>query len=302
MMRAFGNYILSGRVQAIGAISFLTMFSLFIPPAAFLVSGVPVALVTLRKGGSLASQVVIGSLVLTQILSLLLQIQVLFPLVILVTIWLPVMISAVVLRHSQSQELMTLTAAGFAAIFVVLMYAINGDVEAWWRILLTEMLEQGFPAASSEQFKQVIEIAPPLMNAVVASSIVLSLIVTLLTARWWQSVLFNPSGFAKEFQAFSLPRQLALPSIIAMGLIFFENQVFSNIMRDLLVIILILYLFQGIAAVHRIVNSRTLSRNWLIGMYCLLAFLPQIMIIFIAWIGITDSLMNRGNPPNIEGS
>ncbi len=74
---------------------------------------------------------------------------------------------------------------------------------------------------------------------------------------------------------------------------FLENQTFGPILRDLLVIIVILYLFQGIASVHRTVNSKALSRNWLLGMYCLLAFLPQVMIIFIAWIGMTDSMLNR---------
>ncbi|MBT7953095.1 MAG: DUF2232 domain-containing protein, partial [Gammaproteobacteria bacterium] len=280
-MRAFGNYILSGRAQAIGVISFLTILSLLVPPAAFLASGVPVGLVTLRKGGKLAAQVVVGSMLLTLILTLLLNIQPVFSLVILFTVWLPVLVCAAALRQTESHVFMAMAAACIAAVFVIVMYATIGDVEAWWRSLLTEMLDSSFPTASKEQFKQAIEIAPPLMNAVLASSIVLSLIVTVLIARWWQAALFNPGGFGKEFQTFCLPKQLALPSIIAMGLMFLENLAFGSVLRDLLVIVVILYLFQGIASVHRTVNQKAMSRNWLVGMYCLLVFLPQIMIVFI---------------------
>lgn len=292
-MRAFANYILSGRAQAVGVISFLTILSLLIPPAAFLASGVPVALVTLRKGGNLAVQVVIGSTLLTLVLTLLLNIQPVFSLVILFAVWLPVLVCAAALRQTESHVFMAMVAAGIAALFVIFMYATIGDVEAWWRSLLTEMLDSGFPTASKEQFQQAIEIAPPLMNAVVASSIVLSLVVTVLIGRWWQAGIFNPGGFGKEFQAFCLPKQLALPSIVGMGLMFLEDLAFRSVLRDLLVIVVILYLFQGIASVHRTVKQKALSRNWLVGMYCLLAFLPQIMIVFIAWIGMTDSMLGR---------
>jgi hypothetical protein len=160
------------------------------------------------------------------------------------------------------------------------------------------MLELGLPETSGEQFKLALEIAPPLMNAVVASSIVLSLMITVLIARWWQADLFNPGGFGKEFQNFCLPKQLAIPTIIGVGLIFLENQAFVPLIRDLLVVIIVLYLFQGIASVHRTVRQKSLSRNWLVGMYCLLAFLPQVMIILIAWIGMTDSMINR---PGLSG-
>lgn len=291
-MRAFGSYILSGRMQAIGVISFLSIFSLLIPPLAFLASGVPVGLVTLRKGFNEALQVISGSVLLMLLITLLLKIQPLLSLVILLTIWLPVLLCALTLKHTEKPAKMALCAAGIAVTFIVFMYVGVGDVEAWWRSLLTQMLEAGLPAGTAAQYQEAIEVAPPLMNAVVASSIVISLIVTLLIARWWQSALFNPGGFSKEFHEFSLPKRLVLPTIIGMGLMFLENQSFAPLLRDMLVVILVLYIFQGIASVHRTVKTRTLSRNWLIGMYCLLAVLPQIMVIFIAWIGMTDSLLS----------
>jgi hypothetical protein len=115
---------------------------------------------------------------------------------------------------------------------------------------------------------------------------------TMLVARWWQSGLFNPGGFRKEFHAFGLPKQLAFPTVVAIGLLFIVDSGFSAPMRDLLVVIVILYMFQGIASIHRIVLNRAMSRTWLVTMYCLLVLLPQLMVIFIAWIGMTDSMLN----------
>lgn len=289
-MRAFGNFILSGRMQAIGVISFLSLFSLLIPPLAFIASGVPIGLVTLRKGGGQAIQVAMGSLLLMLVLTFMLKIQPVLALVMLLTIWLPVWLCALALRQTESPVAMALTTAGIATAFIIVMYAWIGDVESWWRSLLTDMLAAGFPAASGEQYRQAIELAPRLMNAVVASSIVISLMLTVLIARWWQAALFNPGGFGKEFQAFCLPKQLAVPTIVGTGLVFLGKQTFGPILRDLLIVIVVLYLFQGVASVHRTVTRKALSRNWLIGMYCLLAIMPQIMVILIAWIGMTDSL------------
>lgn len=272
-------------------VTLLSLLSMLIPPAAFLLSGVPVGLVTLRKGSHHALQVIGGSLLLMSLMSLALKLQPVLGLVLLLSVWLPVWLCALTLRYTEKPAFMSLTAATIAALFIGFMYARFGDVEAWWRTFLQEMLGAGLSSGTAAHYQQAMEIAPPLMNAVVAASMVVSLTLSVLIARWWQSRLFNPGGFATEFQAFCLPRYLVLPTIIGMTLLFLEEQAFQPPLRDLLVVLVVLYLFQGIAAVHRTVKSRQLSRNWLFGMYCLLALLPQIMVVFIAWIGMTDSLL-----------
>ena len=45
-----GKYILSGRIQAITAITLSALISFLLPPFAFLISGSVVGLLTLRKG------------------------------------------------------------------------------------------------------------------------------------------------------------------------------------------------------------------------------------------------------------
>jgi hypothetical protein len=71
-----------------------------------------------------------------------------------------------------------------------------------------------------------------------------------------------------------------------------------NGLRDLLLVALFMYLFQGIAAVHRTVETRALSSAWLVAMYGLLLLAPQ-MILFVACLGFADSWMGGGSnaPP-----
>ena len=296
-MRALGKYILSGRMQAIGVVSLLSTLSLMVPPLAFFMSGVPLGLLTLRKGALASAQVMAGSLFFMWLLSAMLKVQLLTVLIVLASVWLPVYACSLVLRVTERPAIMAMAAAVIASCFVLYMYLVVGDVEQWWRDLLGEVLTAGLPADAPAQYQQAIELAPTLMNAVVASSIVTSLVLSVLLARAWQSSLFNPGGFGREFRAFSLPRRLVVPLVLAMALVFVDDLAFAALLRDLLMVVLVLYLVQGLASVHRTVHERGLSGNWLIGMYFLLLFLPQIMVIFVAWIGMTDSLLSRRQAP-----
>ena len=89
-MRALGKYILSGRMQAIGVVSLLSTLSLMVPPLAFFMSGVPLGLLTLRKGALASAQVMAGSLLFMWLLSTMLKVQLLTVLIVLASVWLPV--------------------------------------------------------------------------------------------------------------------------------------------------------------------------------------------------------------------
>jgi uncharacterized protein YybS (DUF2232 family) len=61
---------------------------------------------------------------------------------------------------------------------------------------------------------------------------------------------------------------------------------------DILVVVVFMYLFQGLASVHRIVNEKKLPQIWLMVMYLLLVFMPQAILI-VACLGLVDSWINR---------
>ena len=54
-----------------------------------------------------------------------------------------------------------------------------------------------------------------------------------------------------------------------------------------MVVLMFMYLIQGISSVHRNVDKLKLSTAWVVSMYCLLMLLPQ-MALFIACLGMTD--------------
>ncbi len=293
-MRALGTYTLKGHWQAVTVVSVLSLLSLMMPLVGYFGCGVPLALIALRKGGRFALQVIAGSVVLFLLLSLVLGVPLYFLQGVLLIAWLPVFLCALVHRLTERPAMMALAAAALALLYVLVMYIAVGDVQAWWLEALQSIDVSELPAELQAQFEQFVKLAPPVVNAAIASSIVVSLIITLLLARWWQSALFNPGGFQREFHEFRVPRQLVLPTLALMGLSLLQAQPFTPVVRESLVVFVVLYLFHGIAAVHRTVARRRLSVNWLIAMYCLLFVLPQLMVLMVAWMGLTDSLIGRG--------
>lgn len=287
-MRALGNYILRGRWQAVGVVSVLALLSLLLPPLAYILSGVPVALVTLRRGAVIGIQVVFGALLLTSLLAWIAGLTVMLAPAFALAIWVPVWLCANVLRTTESQGSMVLAAGSLAAAFAVLMHALVADVEGWWRMQFDDWLAGNLEPAAAEQYRELFEEAMPLMNAMMASGLLLSLVVTIILARCWQSVLFNPGGFRAEFQSLALPRSLAFAAVLAMILSLMDTGAWHWFFRDMLIVLVFMYLFQGLASVHRTVYRRELSQAWLIGMYVLMLLMPQ-MALLVACIGMADA-------------
>jgi hypothetical protein len=72
----------------------------------------------------------------------------------------------------------------------------------------------------------------------------------------------------------------------------------GHVLTDLFIIAVMMYLFQGLAAMHRMAAARGLSQLWLLPAYIGLFYLPPYFIMGLAMVGVTDSLINfRGSPP-----
>ena len=168
-MRALGNYILRNRLQAMGVISFFTILSLLLPTFAYLLSGVPVALVTLRRGGIIGIQVILGSILLTLVLILLFKLNPYIVLAFALAIWLPIWLCSMLLRFSESQGLLVLISGFLGMLFVIIMYILLDDVSGWWESWLELWIDNYLPPDIGEQYKRLFALALPLMNAMVAS-------------------------------------------------------------------------------------------------------------------------------------
>ena len=301
-MRKLGEYLLRGRVQAITVTGLFTLVSFLMPLFSWLLSGLPPALVTLRKGPVSGLQVIIGSMVLIAVFALLAGMNVQIALVLAFGIWLPVWCSCAMLRATESQGIAIVTAGCCGLAYILLMHVLVDDVTAWWRNWLDLWLQQAVTGSQGEQFREVLASAAPFVNAVMAAGLVTSLVVTVLAARWWQSLLFNPGGFRKEFQALRLPRWLLLPVVAGVIMLSLGQARPGSWIVDVLVLVVFLYLFQGLAMMHRIVAEKKLSPGWLAAMYVILFVLPQFTL-FIACLGMVDSwLLKSGRAASNDNS
>ena len=289
MIRVLGERLTQGVVQASGVLSVLTVLSWLIPPAAFLLSGTPAALVTLRRGPRIGLQVIAGSAVLLLGISALAGLGPELTTGYVVGIWAPAWLCAAVLRYTESQALMLLSAGMFGMCAVIATHLWLGDVTLWWQSTLSAWLKTSVTPELAQQYANALEPALPLINALMISALVVSIGLTVLAGRWWQARLFNPGVFRLEFHGLRLPRVLVVPTAMAIGLLVFGAGPWQAVVRDLLVVMLFVYLFQGIAAAHRTVAKRGLSRGWLYMMYSLLILVPH-MLLFLSCLGMADSL------------
>ncbi len=282
-----GNYILSGKSQAITAITVSTLVSLLLPPLAFLICGSVVALMTLRKGVTVVLQILAASLIMLMAFSLLVNLPIKLVLVYIFIIWIPAWSVAMVLRFFEQQGLLLVASGVLATMLIVAIYLVVGDVSGWWEQWMAVMIEKTVPPENISQYKELLEPAVDMVNALMISGFMLNVIMSVLFARWWQSRLFNPGAFQEEFYALRLPSQILPVSGLVVLLLLLLSQPWQDLFRDIMVVLMFMYLIQGISSVHRNVDKLMLSRAWIVSMYCLLILLPQ-MGLFIACLGMTE--------------
>ena len=280
--------MLGSRLQAIGTISLLAMVSLLLPPLAYIMSGVPTSLITLRKGPAYGLQVIIGAILVTSFLAYFANLGIATGLSFGLGVWSPVWLCSIVMRVTESQSITVLVAGSLGVVFVSIMRFFVVDITVKWQMLLDEWFDNSFTTDGADQVRAIFDAALPLMNAIMASALVVSIIITVLLSRWWQSILFNPGGFRIEFYRLRLPRLLTILVFICLIVSKVDLEGIKWFGSDVLIICIFLFLFQGISSVHRIVFARKMSRGWLVAMYCFLVIIPQ-MVLFLSCLGMADS-------------
>lgn len=292
-MKTLGNYLLKSRFHAVLSISILTVLSIFVSPLSYFISGAPMGLVALRKGPFVGLQVAAGCLLLIALAALALGVQPGIPIAFMISVWLPVILCASVLRRTQSQGLAILCAGITGVFFTAYIYFVLEHLQDWWREWFARWKEYAASGQTAQQLDQVYEFISPLLPLLIASGFVVSLVTTLLLSRWWQAALFNPGGFRKEFYSLRLPRTLLFPTLAGLLALLVAPADGSMAIRDVVIIMLILYLFQGLSVIHGYVHARLRSRVWLTGMYVLFFLVPYAILLFVTCVGIANACLGR---------
>jgi hypothetical protein len=292
-MKLIAGYVMRGPSQATLVASVTALLSLLVPPLGLLSAGA-IGLVTLRNGvgyGALVSALstlAIGALSWITLGSPLAAVGV------LLLVWLPMLGLGALLRHSRSLALTVQTAGAMGVVMVLMTYAIVGDpATAWGKVLeplvtgpLREALSASAELTPDAQAQLIAQLAG-WMTGAFAAALVAQFLMGLFVARWWQAVLYNPGGFGDEFRALRLGRGYALSTILLLALLpFFDG---SSLAANLLLVLIVPLIVQGLAVVHGVRAIRNARPAWLYGFYALLVLLMPQSLLLVACVGLVDA-------------
>ena len=291
-MKALATFILRGPSQAILVAVGTAVLAMILPPLS-VVSGAAVALVTLRNGPRSGAMVVLGSTAFVALLAYLSLGAVLPSVVFLTVLWLPLWVLGWVLREMRSLALATMVAGMLGIIGVLAVYAAVGDVVVWWQQILLSVfepvMEADGPLADRATVEPILADLSRVMTGIAAAGVSLNVLLCLYLARAWQAQLYNPGGFRSEFHALRLGQPLALVSLGFIALSLLPLGVVSHMAGEIVIVILSLYVLQGLALLHSIVAQRGLHLAWLVVLYLVMLFVIPHLIVLVAVMGLIDT-------------
>lgn len=289
-MNALAGFIMKGRSQAILVTSVLTMISWALSLASLLAAAA-VALPTLRRGGREGLFIMLGALPVVALAGQFIMGNALQAGGYSLALWAPVVIVAMVLRESASLSIAVMSALALGLLLVAGFYLVVSEPSAFWYDALERtikpMLQQGGAELQEGLIEQTLRTFARYATGAIAAGSVMTVLISLLLARWWQACLYNPGGFRVEFV------QLRLPAAAAYGfLILLLAAAYSGGMAEfatnLLLPVLMGFLLAGFSVLHALCSRSAAGRFWLAGIYVGLMFIAP-LILLIALVGLSDS-------------
>jgi len=166
------------------------------------------------------------------------------------------------------------------------------DVAGFWKdqfqVILKPILEQQMQGASDAPIALTLDLFSRYATGSIAAGSVLSVILSLFLARWWQAGLYNPGGFRKEFLSLALNKWAALGLLGLVALIGITGGELGVFIANLMLPVFVGFMTAGFSVVHALCGASPSGRFWLIGLYIALLFVTP-LILLIALVGISDS-------------
>jgi hypothetical protein len=293
-MKALAGFIVSGRYQAILSASLCGMLAFMLPPFSTLTNylgAAVVSLVTLRIGVLQGLLVMVAATVVTMLFYQFMGVP---PATIAVTVlllWVPCWLISLVLRRTMSLAGAMLAAAVLGLVVLALTYAVAGDPAPWWYehlLLIRSALEEAGLFPQGVSVDALLQDLSRLMTGVVIASLALGAVCSLLVARWWQAMLVNPGGLHSEFCSLRFPQSTGLMVLGLMIVSRFIQGPASDMSAQGVLVMLVPYLFAGLAVLHGLVALQGRGKGWLIAVYALLGIIPQTTLL-LSGLGLVDT-------------
>ncbi len=288
-MIALARFIMAGPSQAALVAAVTAILALMLPPLAW-VSGGVIALVVLHLGPGKGMQLIVLAGIAAMGLSWLVLGTPMLSLGVILLLWLPLWLTSVVLRQTVSLGLSLQLIAGLGVAFVLTLDLgfpqIQQQLAAEFAEMIRPVIEQQPSEAAQAELIQAMDTVLKLLPGILAIGMIFGVVLSLLLGRWWQAALYNPGGLTKEFNELRLGRILPMLSVVLILLSVFTG---SDLMTMLMLVLLSLYMIQGFAIVHGIIELRKISKGWLIGLYIMVFMLPHLVVFPLAVFGLSDA-------------
>ena len=220
-------------------------------PMLYALSAALVALVTLRRGATEGTRVLMwslaGGLVSWQLTGMILPLLVL-PVTALL---------AMVMRSVQSWSVLLTVAA---LLGIALALAAQGLLNDRFEAVITQVQQGVAGADTSQPMWQMLESVKPNAAFLVMTVELLEALLCLVPARYWQAGLYNPGGFRQEFHALRISGRLLIALVLLAGL--------AYVVKPAAMLLLLLpLLFAGVALVHGVIAKTNMGGQWLLAFY-----------------------------------
>lgn len=281
------SFIMAGRIQAAIFVVLSTLISLVLSPL-IVFSNAAIALITLRKGWQQGILYALLASVVLVIVSMLLKQQASSGLIAGAATWLPMVLiaSALAVTNSWGKTLQLTLLLGTAG--VLLFHLTHPDASAFWKPVLEQVkpLLQKTQQLSASKIDEVINNASHWMTGTFAAVFAIITILSLIIARNWQALLYNPGGFGEEFRQIRIGKQASIAFIVGIVIAVITA---SHLIIELIMVGIAVFMFQGLSLAHSIVKQREMNVRWLIGLYVLMFLLLIQMIVLLATFGLVDN-------------
>lgn len=295
MLQNLALFSMRGRWQAAGVVALLSVAALMLPPISYLASGI-IVLCTLRMGPKEGMMVVLATTVLFTLLAAVLLDKIIISGLFLISSWLPILGVSLVLGYTRSLAMSLLTAAGLGIVVVFGFYLVLADPMLWWQTLI-EPLAKTLGQQPGWQFDQaqtqtIVLNLSVMMTGLMAAGLSLNIMLGLLVGRVWQAKLYNPGGFATEFQQLRLGKSVALLTVVMMVVTVLPLGHGVAVLRECLPVLLVLFTLQGLSVVHAIVKQQKRQSFWLVAVYVLLLVMMPQMAVLLTLVGVLEQWFN----------
>lgn len=284
-MRGLFEYVMRGRKQAI---LMIVLFNL-IPFLGWL-SDVIVALVTLRKGAKEGFLVLMWAVLPSIVFAVIGHPQFWFYNVVGGSLM--VYLSAITLRNTNSWATVLCYAMLLGIVGVIAVHIYNPDIAADWAKQLSNYVQwlKG-QWSTTLDFKRM-ETAVPLFakfgTGLQIIFILVSDLVSLLVARWGQSLLYNPNALQPEL----LNIRLGYIAIGTLVLLVLGSTSGIAVAIDSMPLVLMSFSLAGLSLLHGAITLTKASKAWLFGFYGLWVLLFPYLTMLLVFAALMDCKWN----------